>query len=291
MPWKFFDSASQEKRAGSDVLQIASTTAGLPTAVHGRYAAIRAGSATPYGLIGLVYDSTIGKWVSAPETMFAAYPATPLTTTSATFIAVANGFLYYYAGFRKLYDAGLRPQARFGCTLGIAAGTVNCYMGVGFGALNDGDAAASPTQLGTIDSVAAFDSGAHSIVSTTPEVVFQDWQDASMNAPAKDHVTVEGKWKCASSTLTIYAASVSLRWVSACIDSDALALLLPNHRRQHRHRSPRVTARRAGVHACGLSVYAHLLLEAALRRGQVHQQVGVHRRLPDICRSRDERDY
>lgn len=67
--WKSFSKDGSEKRAVANTavpaIVIANTIAGLGSVSDGKQGLLRLG-ATPYEFLGLVYDSTYGKWVSDP---------------------------------------------------------------------------------------------------------------------------------------------------------------------------------------------------------------------------------
>lgn len=193
-------------------LQVASTTADLAP-VSGAVAQLRLGS-TPYDFIGLVYDETYGKWVS-PSVPLPIPRISSITTASATFVqasfdSVVQPFIFPY--FKRLWDAGLRPQARGSCVHVLNSGSGTGRIGLAIGEFTNGDTGVNA--LGTVDSLAAFDFGAIS-TDTSSRYFTSDWVAASMSAPSESHVEISLCAKTDTDTINIYRPVFRTRWVSA----------------------------------------------------------------------------
>lgn len=94
---------------------VATTVAGLGTPSDGQSGLLRVGS-TPYDFLGLTYDATYGKWVSAEQSDYL-WPTTNASVSQTDVIAVAelaptNQPPYGPLLYKVFKDAGLTMQAR-----------------------------------------------------------------------------------------------------------------------------------------------------------------------------------
>lgn len=159
---------------------VGSSIANLGAKVDGKTALLRAGS-SPYEYIGLIYDATLGKWVSAKEA--AAKPASSgnPTTTSTTYALVNTDYTRsVIPNYKDLYNAGLRLQVWLMSDLKNSSGANTSFMALRLNELADGDTAA-PTQLGSTFG------GEVSIASATATRKFSGWVDFDPGAPSKQH--------------------------------------------------------------------------------------------------------
>lgn len=191
------------------VIDVQTTVSALYPA-HGKAAALRVGS-SPYDLIGLVYDSTIGKWVSPVHHLNAVVGSATVTSTTYAEFTGGSSFFSGMSNFKRLYDAGLRPQLKIMATMQASAGTPNGRIGLGINEFTSLDTAT--VELGTVEG-SAFDSGDF-LLSTSFKWVATDWLSASMNAPTENHVHLAPEGRISSGTLTVGTVAYEWRWVSA----------------------------------------------------------------------------
>jgi hypothetical protein len=100
---------------------VATTVAGLGTASNGQMGLIRAGS-SPYEEIGLIYDSTKGKWVSH-EYVFA-MPGSSGTVSASADVMVLWALI---DGWDSIKTAGLTMEARLSFFMNANVTTNNGY--------------------------------------------------------------------------------------------------------------------------------------------------------------------
>lgn len=191
---------------------VATTVAGLPSSIGGTRGTLRIGS-SPYDVIGLVYDATIAKWVSQPIMILPFFAAG--RTVAATTYTLLTGLTEIpdLGSFKRIYDAGLRPQMKFTVIVQGSSGTVNSRFGIDLREWNNGDT--TPTGLGTGTDSITFDSGDISTPSANAIHHCTDWLTATMSAPTKSHAEAYVMGRIASGTLTVHRPAVELRWVSA----------------------------------------------------------------------------
>ena len=204
MPIQVITSQGQVKGTSAVV---ATTVAGLGTAVEGKQGLIRVGS-TPYDHVALTYDGTYGKWVSG--TTDAAYLGTIRTvSTGAVDLKIWQNTGGYTLGtnWTNLNAAGLSPQIRLLCTASDESGGNAITFQASTASANDGAAMSAFTAAWTSASVTLTTAGGHYSKKS-------DWVAVPGGTSVADILYVKGLFNKASGTNFVVAEmSAELRWV------------------------------------------------------------------------------
>jgi hypothetical protein len=188
---------------------VATTVGGLGPTRAGKIGKLRLGT-VPFDYIGLVFDATLGKWVS---------PAVPAinqqgaeTFTASTFSAFAGDELprLFVPRLKLLYQAGLRPQVWTGARLSNS-GANTTRVRVTVREFGPGDSALSAAVFLGAEVV-------HTAAAATYKV--QPWTTMTLdaafpNGPTKDDGSLVAEGNRTAGTGTVESMGVWLRWVSA----------------------------------------------------------------------------
>lgn len=192
----------------------AASVSGLGFAVDGKIGHIRVG-ASPYDFLELIYDATLGKWVSAVTRL-----TWPGEASAPAAYAIVSSYLPC-AHLKTLYDAGLRLQASFQSSgvngSGAGARTIGIRVAVGESADLD---AAGPAKIGNSTALS------RSVPLSSGRMYHAPWTDVAITAPTKEYAyawleaqdgvgdaaALIGRQPGAGAAL---ASLIMLRWVSA----------------------------------------------------------------------------
>lgn len=192
--------------ASNSPVVVASSIAGLGSLRAGKAGLLRVGS-TPFDYIALVYDATLGKWVSDVVLSLDQQDTTTETGTGYGTAPTAEWPQVVIPNFKAIYDAGLRPQFWMGAFLKGSAGGVNVFLLPGLFSFNSGD-----TSRTSLD-VTAPELSPSGITTQTWKAI--GWTTAAFTAPTKSHVYLIARTKVSSGTGTYDNGSIRMRWVSA----------------------------------------------------------------------------
>lgn len=198
------------KIAGGAPVKVATTIAGLGTPFDGMTGLLRLGS-TPYNFVPLVYDGTLGKWVSDEVWAFehsAGYPFTSFYFENGTTSYVETTCFQFIKHWKQKYDAGLRLQVAYAGTLFTSSGGTEARMGVNLSDFDDGDSSFASLATG-------YD--ASNTTSALPlHKARTDWAEPAV-APTQTHGRVAVAIASQTGSVTASAARLALgtRFVNA----------------------------------------------------------------------------
>lgn len=194
---------------GASGATVATTVAGLGgSPASGAVGYLRAGS-SPYETVALVYDGTLGAWVSAVHTGVSEIGTAGTTTTSALYAELTPSDLYraIVPDYLSLYNAGLRLQALVGGFLSNSGGGNTTSIRAAMAQVSDAD-----TAIGAV-----FATGAdHSITGATATYAIGTWETLTIaQAPTKQHGALIFQAKVTAGTGNLVRLFSLYRFVSA----------------------------------------------------------------------------
>lgn len=190
--------------ANSPVVIASGGIAGLGTVRAGKAGMLRMAT-TPYDFIALVYDATLGKWVS--DVVLSLEQQEQFTDTGTSYsIASAEKFpQVVIPNFKAYYDAGLRPQFFLASFL-QNSGANNTFFLPGLFAFDSGDTSRVSLNVTAPEL---------SLAGATQKFTRVNWTVATLSAPTKQHAYLVVRTKVSAGTGTYENSSIRMRWVSA----------------------------------------------------------------------------
>ena len=166
--------------------------------------------ASPYDVVPVVYDTTVGKWFTEPSY----YPAkagsetTTLTTTSGTFVLLTDSSTAFQClqsiPWRAWDTAGLKPYFRLIVRLNNSGGGSSTVEVAYRRADASADWAAGVEVTATQVSV----------TGTSQKFMDSDWQVIPAGYTVADLLVPEIWGKATSGTCQLYTATIGIRWQS-----------------------------------------------------------------------------
>lgn len=191
----------QVNLAANTPVVVSGSIAGLGSVRAGKAGLLRPG----FSLIAVVYDATLGKWVSdafpaigqqeADSVTATAYPNFPLTAQEWP--------MCFLPDYQAIYNAGLRLQV-FVAALLDNSGANTTFLRARLGLLNAGEAALTAGDA----------AGEISNVGTTATYKTSGWVTLSTTTPSKAYAYLCAEARTTAGTATISQGTIMGRWVS-----------------------------------------------------------------------------
>lgn len=192
---------------------VATTVAGLGAGVAGKVGHLRIG-ASPYDFVVLTYDVLLGKWVSEIEH----FDLDDLNSRGVTSNAYQNPPYSIYtlprlSHFKRLYDAGLRPQFRFNTILYHGVVGQTAYAALRLVEVNAADT--FTTAVDTAPSWLTSEFCEVARVGSNDSMQVSGWEQPALTAPVKDHAVIRIRQKSSdnANNAWTYNPQIEVRWV------------------------------------------------------------------------------